>query len=75
LTLPALLSDFSLHIVGVLAPRFLEARERQRGDRLIGLARWQYARVHRDVSYDLEIDTSTATPMECAVRIRDRFGL
>jgi chloramphenicol 3-O-phosphotransferase len=28
-----------------------------------------------DVSYNLEIDTSTATPMERAVRIRDRFGL
>jgi len=39
LTLPAaLLSDFSLHIVGVLAPLdVLEARERQRGDRPIGL--------------------------------------
>ena len=53
----------------------LEARERQRGDRLIGLARWQFDRVHRDMRYDLEIDTSIATPLECAEVIRNKFDL
>jgi chloramphenicol 3-O phosphotransferase len=69
-----LLSAFDLHLVGVFAPLdIIEERERRRGDRLIGLARWQYGRVHKDVAYDLEIDTSTATPLECAKRIREKF--
>lgn len=42
---------------------------------LIGLARWQYDRVHRGKSYDLELDASTATAMECAERINDKFHL
>src|SRR5262245_34244610 len=62
--------------VGVFAPLdVLEARERQRGDRLIGLARWQYERVHKDEIYDLEIDASRATPLECATIIKQRFQL
>jgi chloramphenicol 3-O phosphotransferase len=71
-----LLSRFELFLVGVFAPLdVLEARERERGDRLIGLARWQYDRVHTDMKYDLEVDTSSATPMECAELIRRRFRL
>jgi chloramphenicol 3-O phosphotransferase len=71
-----LLSSHIVHHVAVLASlEVLEARERQRGDRLIGLARWQYPRVHRGMSYDLEVDTSAATPGECAELIRVRFGL
>jgi chloramphenicol 3-O phosphotransferase len=62
--------------VGLFAPLdVLEERERQRGDRLIGLARWQYGRVHRGINYDLEIDTSRATAQECAQRIKMAFGL
>ena len=73
---PALLAAFELHLVGVFAPlAVLEARERERGDRMIGLARWQYERVHRDMTYELEIDASSATPMECAELIKQRFGL
>lgn len=61
-----ILSVFEVFTVGVLAPLdVLEARERLRGDRLIGLARWQYDRVHEGMRYDLEIDTSIATPIEC----------
>ena len=71
-----LLSPFDLFLVGVFAPLdVLEARERERGDRLIGLARWQYDRVHKDMRYDLEVDTSRATPMECAELIRQKFRL
>ena len=71
-----LLADFDLFTVGVFAPlEVLEARERQRGDRLIGLARWQVDRVHAGMTYDLELDTSTATPMDCARRIVDAFRL
>ncbi len=72
----ALLSGFNVRLVGLFAPLdVLEARERQRGDREIGLARWQYERVHRGRSYDLEIDTAATTPLENAQRIRDAFGL
>ena len=71
-----LLADFEVFWVGVYAPLdVLEARERQRGDRLIGLARWQYDRVHEGMNYDLEIDTSIATPMECAKLIKDKFQI
>ena len=71
-----LLSAFTVFTVGVFAPLdVLEARERQRGDRLIGLARWQYNRVHKHMTYDLDIDTSRATPTECAELIRRRFRL
>lgn len=72
----ALLSDFHLRFVGLFAPlEVLEARERNRGDRLIGLARWQYERVHQGIRYDLEIDTTCASPFETARLIRDAFGL
>ncbi|MBA4096591.1 MAG: chloramphenicol phosphotransferase [Rhodospirillum sp.] len=72
----SLLADVTFHAVGVFAPLdVLEARERERGDRLIGLARWQYDRVHRGKRYALELDTSNATPMECATLIKQRFGL
>jgi chloramphenicol 3-O phosphotransferase len=72
----ALLGDFTLYRVGVFASlEVLEERERNRGDRLIGLARWQFTRVHAGVTYDLGIDTSDATPLECARRIKERFGL
>jgi chloramphenicol 3-O phosphotransferase len=71
-----LLRPFDLRLVGLFAPLdVLEARERARGDRELGLARWQYGRVHRDIVYDLEVDTTTATPAECARLILDTFGL
>ena len=71
-----LLAPFDVSWVGIFAPlEVLEAREKQRGDRLIGLARWQFDRVHRGIKYDLEVDTSIATPMECAGLIKQKFGL
>jgi chloramphenicol 3-O phosphotransferase len=72
----ALLADITFHTVGVFAPLdVLEARERERGDRLIGLARWQYGRVHHGKRYDLELDTSGSTPLVCATLIKQKFGL
>ncbi len=72
----ALLAPYRLYRVGVFAPLdLLEARERRRGDRMIGLARWQFDRVHRGMAYDLELDTSRATAMECAEAIKARFAL
>jgi chloramphenicol 3-O phosphotransferase len=72
----AALAGLDVVRVGVFAPLdILEAREATRGDRMIGLARWQFDRVHKDMTYDLEIDTSRATAMQCAEMIRNKFGL
>src|SRR5262249_36664812 len=69
-----LLSPFDVKVVGVFASLdVLEARERQRGDRMVGLARWQHERVHKGMNYDLEVDTSRATPMECAKLIKRKI--
>lgn len=71
-----LLSRFDFRTVGLFAPLdVLEARERMRGDREVGLARWQFSRVHRGATYDLEIETANATPLENACRICAAFGL
>lgn len=71
-----LLSAFEVRHVGLFAPlAVLEARELARGDREIGLARWQYERVHQGRTYDLEIDTTTTTPERNAAIIREAFGL
>jgi chloramphenicol 3-O phosphotransferase len=71
-----LLSKFDLRMVGLFAPLdVLEAREHARGDREIGLARWQFDLVHRGVTYDLELDAASSTPMQIAERIRAAFGL
>jgi len=71
-----LLRPFDLRLVGLFAPlNVLEARERARGDREVGLARWQYGRVHRGIAYDLEVDTAAAASAKCAHLIRDAFGL
>ncbi|HEY2048093.1 MAG TPA: hypothetical protein VGH03_02035 [Caulobacteraceae bacterium] len=72
----SLLADFAPKFVGLFAPLdLLERRERDRGDRMPGLARWQYKRVHQGVAYDLEIDTSAITPIQSAQIIRDAFDL
>jgi chloramphenicol 3-O phosphotransferase len=72
----ALLKEFEVFFVGVFAPlAILEERERQRQDRMLGLARWQYDLVHAGKTYDLEIDTSDAAPMACARKIKEAFGL
>jgi chloramphenicol 3-O phosphotransferase len=44
----------------------LERRERQRGDRRQGLARSQFDRVYAFDGYDLQVDSTSRTPEECA---------
>jgi chloramphenicol 3-O phosphotransferase len=71
-----LLQKHELHLVGLFAPlEVIEQRELSRGDRTIGLARWQYHRVHRGVEYDMKIDMSASSAAQAAVAIRDAFGL
>jgi chloramphenicol 3-O phosphotransferase len=56
--------------VGVHCPlAVVEQRERDRGDRIVGTARGQYARVHTFREYDVDVDTSVATPGQCAEAI------
>ena len=53
------LGEFAVLWVGITAsPEVLDARERARGDRLVGSARDQLARVHQGVTYDLLLDTT-----------------
>lgn len=66
------LQDYEVYFIGVKCPlEELERREIARGDRQIGFARWQHERVHCYGPYDLEIDTSTHSPEECATQLRD----
>ncbi|MFT3989460.1 chloramphenicol phosphotransferase CPT family protein [Aestuariivirga sp.] len=61
--------------VGVVAPlNVIEARERNRGDRDIGLARWQFERVHCNMRYDLTCDAGSASPAEIASLILARIA-
>lgn len=72
----ALLAGHDVRFVGVFAPlEVLEERERMRGDRAIGLARWQYGRVHLGARYDLTVDTGRLSAGACAALIRERFAL
>lgn len=72
----ARLAGHPFYVVAVHAPLdVLEAREKARGDRLIGLARWQFPRVHAGLTYDFEVNTAATPPETCARLIRDRFDL
>ncbi|MGW0765241.1 chloramphenicol phosphotransferase CPT family protein [Streptomyces sp. NPDC002676] len=58
--------------VGVRCPPDeLARRELARGDRPPGLAAHQYELVHGHGDYDLECDSGTASPRECAQRIKE----
>ncbi|MDU8926261.1 AAA family ATPase [Alisedimentitalea sp. MJ-SS2] len=71
-----LLRPFDFFLVAVFAPLdVLEERERLRGDRVPGLARWQYERVHEQMPYDFEVHTENASPQQCAEQIKVSLGL
>jgi len=64
-------AGFDLVFVGVHCPlEELERRERERGNRGIGRAATQFPIVHAEMSYDIEVDTGTASPRECAEAIK-----
>jgi chloramphenicol 3-O-phosphotransferase len=46
-------------------------RERDRGDRDVGLVSHQFGLVHADRTYDCEIDTSTLAPQACVAAIQE----
>jgi len=56
--------------VGVTAPiEVLEQRERERPDRIEGSARAQYYRCHKDMTYDLLLDTDANTLEENVAKV------
>lgn len=60
-------------LVGLRCPlEAAERREKERGDRPLGLARRQAAFVHRLEVYDLELDTSRDSVESCRGRILER---
>ncbi|MGB3721270.1 MAG: AAA family ATPase [Pacificimonas sp.] len=69
-------SSITIQFVALRAPlEIIEKRERERGDRLIGLARWQFPRVHTDIAYDFEVDATTSRPKEIAQAIASALNV
>ena len=70
----SILHPFNVLFVGVKCPfEIAEQREQERGDRTLGLVQAHYDLVHSHGTYDLEIDTSILTSLECANQIKNRF--
>ena len=66
----AALAGRRVYFIGVRCPlAVVEARERARPERRQGLAAAQFGHVHRNQTYDFEVDTSLATPDECADQV------
>jgi len=66
------LKGYKVYFIGVNAPlSVIEEREKQRGNRLVGHSRSHYDTVHKDLMYDLEIDSSKFTPEELALIIKN----
>jgi chloramphenicol 3-O phosphotransferase len=60
--------------VGVYCPIFeLERRELERGDRNIGMAKEQLEVVHKNMVYDVEVDTYKNTIEECIQKILSKL--
>jgi chloramphenicol 3-O phosphotransferase len=67
--------EFTVWMVGVHCPLAeIERRERARGDRLVGHARWHFDLVHAHAVYDVEVDSSLNDSEECARLIVARMG-
>ena len=50
--------EFKVLYVGLDAPLdIIEEREKKRGDRMVGGAKGMYHKIHKDVVYDLVLDT------------------
>ena len=58
--------------VGVqCSPEVAEAREIERGDRTLGMARLQAGLVHEGVAYDIVVDTTNSPSAQCATVITE----
>jgi chloramphenicol 3-O phosphotransferase len=71
----ATFAGFDTVLVGLRCPLDkLERRERERGNRPIGLAAFQFPIVHEGMRYDIEIDTSGREPRDCAEEIKTHLA-
>jgi chloramphenicol 3-O phosphotransferase len=62
---------FDCYYVGIFCEDAeLRRREVERGDRYMGWARGSQIYAHKDAVYDLQIDNTIKTPLECALAIR-----
>lgn len=66
-----MLASTRTFLIGVRCPQEVaEERERERGDRMLGLVKEQFQVVHQVGIYDLEVDSSLLTPEACAEKIK-----
>jgi chloramphenicol 3-O phosphotransferase len=64
------LDSFNPFIVGVTADlEVLNKRELQRGNRKIGLSASQYDQIHKNIDYDIMVDTTSSEAEEIARKI------
>jgi chloramphenicol 3-O phosphotransferase len=71
----AVLDGLDVVFVGVrCSVQELARRELARGDREAGQAAAQVRQVHSYGSYDIECDTTTASPLDCALSIKRSMG-
>jgi chloramphenicol 3-O phosphotransferase len=70
------LNGYPVLFVGVHCPvEVLLHREQSRGDRRIGLAASQLEYVHKQETYDIEVNTHNQSLLECAKQIADRLKI
>src|SRR4051812_16827697 len=70
------LKNFRHLLVKVHCPlEIAEQRERERGDRETGFAKFQYNLVQAIEGYDFVVDTAAFGPHECALQIKERLEL
>jgi chloramphenicol 3-O phosphotransferase len=68
------LQKFEVLFVRVSCPlEVVEEREYERGDRMVGQAKGDFARVHTHQIYDLEVDTSVFSPAQSTQQIIRRL--
>ncbi|HEX5322599.1 MAG TPA: zeta toxin family protein [Capsulimonadaceae bacterium] len=69
------LKETRSYLIGVRCPfEIAEQRERERGDRTIGLVREHFDLVHNPGIYDLEVNTSVLSSEECAQKIKEHVS-
>jgi chloramphenicol 3-O phosphotransferase len=68
-------AGLDIFTVGVTCPlEVLEARERERGDRVLGRARGLMEVVHEFCSYDASVDTAALSPEACVATILEALA-
>lgn len=67
----SIFAPYTSYYVGILcSDEELSRREVERGDRHLGWARGSQIYAHKDAIYDLTIDNTKKTPLECAQEIK-----